>query len=703
LTGEKVKMINELYKLGEAMSSAGILLEEWPIPLEELRKVSPEFPFYKLSISKDYSVYNIEEIADQEFIRKLGKWEPSNGSSFPVFNMPKLFLFSQEQIQRKDDWVSGKEQFDVSLLKSWCTEKTNNWDNKAISKLESCLHTVPQQLKQRIDPENSLDNNSIVELIKLLGKITVEDFRKTLENCIFEKLERQENVKVFLRFLFLSKQSKDVQVILDLYNWKPFGKPVANEETIEWLNNVLVKSEQIELMQLTNTGKQDAFGCEYRELKKKMPKVKLAGTVGDVKLRSMFHEHPCQFRYTLIDDGSYPISMVNRGKVQNALKWLKEPDKEDKTWGMVDSDEILFAYPSVIPQKPLKLAQFLGTSSSNTTPAKFENIAEDLVQTLRGLPPEKKITNIQIFAIRKMDRARSKIVYFRNHNTEQIIKSAEAWKKGFANIPSITFRVGSQKKDSEAKAMPKNIKPEIPKPLHIAKIVNKSWKMDGAPAGELKMVKYYQGLELLLEQNRYDLAVYLLSILLPNTYGLVIYLGNLLHSDGVIPGNKFQPENYLFLPSLIGMLLYSQNRVKEEYMEDIPYLMGQILKISDELHTFYCKVVRDGNVPPQLVGNSLMASALEAPERTLAQLGQRILPYLAWAKQYRTKNCEIKGKESWRAAWYLGLYERNATIFKDKFAVLQNIQFKDREKAELFIGYLADFPKKEETVEQSNS
>ena len=143
-------------------------------------------------------------------------------------------------------------------------------------------------------------------------------------------------------------------------------------------------------------------------------------------------------------------------------------------------------------------------------------------------------------------------------------------------------------------------------------------------------------------------------------------------------------------------------------MEDIPYLIGQILKVSDELHAFYCKVVRDDSVPPQLAGNSLMASALEMPERTLAQLGQRMLPYLAWAKQYRTKKIDEKGKESWRAAWYLGLYERNASIFRDKFTEFKNVQLSDREKAELFIGYLADFPKKEvnqpnkENMEEAN-
>ena len=137
-------------------------------------------------------------------------------------------------------------------------------------------------------------------------------------------------------------------------------------------------------------------------------------------------------------------------------------------------------------------------------------------------------------------------------------------------------------------------------------------------------------------------------------------------------------------------------------MKDIPYLLGQILKISDELHAFYCKIVRDGSVPPQLIGNSLMISALETPERALAQLCQRIIPYIAWAKQYRTKRCEVKGEESWRASWFLNLYEQNLSSVKDHWETAHNIRFGDREKAELFIGYLADFPRKEENANRAS-
>ena len=54
--------------------------------------------------------------------------------------------------------------------------------------------------------------------------------------------------------------------------------------------------------------------------------------------------------------------------------------------------------------------------------------------------------------------------------------------------------------------------------------------------------------------------------------------------------------------ALLGLILYRNNIQKEDYMENMPYLYGQLLKAADELQVLYCKVVRDGEIPPQLVG-----------------------------------------------------------------------------------------------------
>jgi hypothetical protein len=75
-------------------------------------------------------------------------------------------------------------------------------------------------------------------------------------------------------------------------------------------------------------------------------------------------------------------------------------------------------------------------------------------------------------------------------------------------------------------------------------------------------------------------------------------------------------------------------------MENTPYLIGQFLKLCDELHAFYCKIVREGDVPPQLAGISVLVTDSERPVQALDQLRLRMNPYIAWARQYRTKHNE---------------------------------------------------------------
>lgn len=147
--------------------------------------------------------------------------------------------------------------------------------------------------------------------------------------------------------------------------------------------------------------------------------------------------------------------------------------------------------------------------------------------------------------------------------------------------------------------------------------------------------------------------------------------------------------------ALMGLFLYREHIGKDQYMKNLPYLYGQLLKAADELHALYCNVVRNGEMPPQLVGSTLFQSAAEAPIRTLNILSQRIMPYYAWANSYRFQGMKEAGKESWRAGWLYRICEQTMNKLQNSWA--PQTRFSDEEKAQLFIGYLAAFPKKEQS------
>lgn len=67
-------------------------------------------------------------------------------------------------------------------------------------------------------------------------------------------------------------------------------------------------------------------------------------------------------------------------------------------------------------------------------------------------------------------------------------------------------------------------------------------------------------------------------------------------------------------------------------MKDAPYQVGQVMALADTLHKDYCTVVRRGQLPNSLIGTSLMRRALDNPAGALADLSERILEYVRWAK-----------------------------------------------------------------------
>lgn len=116
-------------------------------------------------------------------------------------------------------------------------------------------------------------------------------------------------------------------------------------------------------------------------------------------------------------------------------------------------------------------------------------------------------------------------------------------------------------------------------------------------------------------------------------------------------------------------------------MNNTPFNLGRLLALADQLHYLYCKEVRGEKFPPQLIGNALMNTALQQPTKALAMLGQRILPYQAWARTVQS------GENVGRAEHFLKeAGEVSQTLSKDSFPSALS----DADKAEMILGYLAN-------------
>ena len=128
-------------------------------------------------------------------------------------------------------------------------------------------------------------------------------------------------------------------------------------------------------------------------------------------------------------------------------------------------------------------------------------------------------------------------------------------------------------------------------------------------------------------------------------------------------------------------------------MKEYPYLLGQLLKVSDNLHQLYCWDVRNKQMPARLVGNSLYKAVSECPDRGIEQLSQRMIPYIEWAILHPEAKIvkEASKYEGPPAGYYRSVYERIGQEISN--VISPKSRMNDYEKSLLFIGYLAALPK----------
>lgn len=437
----------------------------------------------------------------------------------------------------------------------------------------------------------------------------------------------------------------------------------------------------------------DAFGTPYMPDDTPMPQVKLAAGFTPI-LRTMNSGAIASLtRYGNGGSNTYPLSLSLRLKLASGLSWLGEDKQmEGITWIHTGiKDEALFAYPSSLPKELFSFTQqFNFVTNKNNEAVRFSEEAKRFMTYMKDwkkAEPDTYPENIQIFVLRKLDKGHTKTVYRHQLSPECLIRCGKSWGDAAKNLPGLPFPVS-----------------DAPYPLQIARILNRIWKRDGTLASDkFKEIPSYHGVELQLNRTA-ETVERDLRLLVRNSSNLAAYAGNILHAT---EKNKLPDAVFFGLRDtlvVLGMLLYWMGIEKESYMESEAYLLGQLLQLSDSLHELYCKEVRNGQFPPQFVGSSFYSAAAEYPEKTFAQLGQRIRPYVSWARTHRDTQIayerdgkEFKGANAGTLLWMLKVI---ATRLE---TAAMPSRFNDREKAELFIGYMAAFTKQEKSENNTAS
>ena len=126
-------------------------------------------------------------------------------------------------------------------------------------------------------------------------------------------------------------------------------------------------------------------------------------------------------------------------------------------------------------------------------------------------------------------------------------------------------------------------------------------------------------------------------------------------------------------------------------MHSVAFNLGRLMMLSDVVHREYCLNInpqkggaKSGKIPPQLIGNSLMPTAAEFPNRALDLLRERIRIYKAWADT-------VNVNDNTRIVKWAVNQMGSVTLEISKQEIPES--FNEVERAQVLLGYLAKIEK----------
>ena len=700
-------MLNELFLLFESLERTGVILKSWHRHLKKCPKGGKAF---FVELDDQGRVVKISPITDPLIREELRKYEKAAGHSFPSFNVPPLLQFANDEEKKraakfrrilgskKPPEAAAREEELTHLLSvstsGWVRPDKSARGKDEMDQLNDCLSSVTQDLTTMLG-EGSGESRSFMELLRRAQQTNGVALHDQLKKIAMHKmnsrpLEAAEWMDVL--FFHSGKTPKKIAIVLELFDQSRFDYSANHPVVQTWVNDRLLATETADAVE------SDAFGIKGGGMNDSFPQVKMS-VLGNVKLRAMSSESPCQRRYGSSDAKSFRVSQPTRQNMKDALEWITGDERRDKTWCNVSSlgpvPAMLIAYPSVLPAETPELAGlFGGVHGAHMDPdgSRFEACASRVTKSLKRQPESSRNAELRVFVLTKPDGFRTKVLHSSRYTIQHLLGSADEWQALCCDSPPIRIRQFGPKKGDK----PVWKSPLTPYPAEVVWCLNTAWRRMGTHAETAFDLQISDGLSLLLADGPVlrSVATRAIQAIISNSLSLLLAIGQAAHRGKVHAMGKDYGKQALLLPQILALLLHKLGNEKGTYMKNPPYLIGRLLSLADQLHEQYCREVRKGQVPPQLVGNALMTSAMETPEKALALFWQRIKPYHAWAQT-------VQGGDKVRLVkYFLGELGRVSSALAETD---MPSRCSDSDKVAMLLGYLSRSEKNKSNGDLSNA
>lgn len=703
-------MLNEIWEVHRSLDSQGITAK----PTSKLFKKNKKDDGLKVYLSTDGFIKRVECL-DAEVVSQLSRYELANGMGFPTFNLKALREFGETPHERKaalkelDARVksirrSAQPAAELTALIKKLLSEPEARDTRYLRDVETRLNRIPEEVAPFWASNDIPDDFSLIKRLieTLLTKSwQADDFLNNLESAICryaEDLASGADFNALLTLYGVCFKSKS-PLLLEILSSNDRCHAITSLKMADFLNRQLLKATSEEAKNSYDSSNLivDSLSGVHGSLENIFPSPILP-VLGKAILFSNPKEVACQSRYGLQEGLSFCTTIPTAQHLQDALKFITEDSRKGKTWDSVPADygrkgsNLVVAYAERAPDE-LDLAS-LFASDSNEEGA-FEERASSTLESLKTFEQKYQGSSVRLFVISKPDPGRCQVYLAQTLNKERIEKACRRWKSGCENIPKISTIMPYEERG--------RIHPPVLGPIAVLKTLNISFTRDGSYSVSVATASLREIYELFLVDEEsltkpshpvhatirrlFRAAVFQLEPLL-RTFGAIKLSGDL---KNLKPAAR---QSACDGCSLLGLLLFFQNRRQETYMSEESYNLGRLLQFADIIHQEYCYAVRNKgkandtkrNLPQQLIGQSIFNSALIRASLAIDQLSRRIQPYEIWASNANPEEQTSNAKHVRRAKWALREFKKVLPTLREKLT--KPLDEKDR--AELFLGYLSD-------------
>ena len=686
-------ILNELLEIERGLTAAGIQVATPHPDLKEVGKGN----VLRVRLTAEGAIQNVEAVAP-ELRARLWTLRDGQHNSFPYVKVDHPLL-------------------SVPITHSWATDHSKLW--KALNgsearraELRRLMQEYPiakswiqdwpgtalmRRCKERVEQLSSLDRGDAAAVPATFQRFLVA--ANTPEYLLTELTNRILSYAELRDESWIEAAHKALVEGLAVYFDVPeeeFDRDAGDPAHKAEISSALAKGAvggQLQECALT--------GAEMAMHEGNFPQPNLP-SLGQTYIFSKNTEIKAAHRYRRAAADAFPVARDIVMRLSGGVEWLTEDERKSKNWGLIPSEkpkesDLLLAF---LPADT-DLAAVAILTESEDIEAAYAALTKRVVKELdgtieRGFAQEQ----VQICIIRKVDPANRKVIFHRKPIAGAVHKAATGWRNGCGNVPPVLCcPVPDGKNVREAK-------PPHVAPLSLSSTTRTLYADGGTRRVDVIGRSAAEACALFLEEGDFPRrARDLLRLFLTRHSAL---LSGCSHAQRKSRDHlrTFDPKTELRLAALrsitwIALLLHKLDRPKEAYMSEPAFKLGQLLAVADVVHAGYCADVRGGDVPPTLLGNSVLSMAQSNPIKALAVLCGRWKPYGAWVKRssvLRTSADRLvasKERNEQDRGWAIRRAQSQVVRASEISAELSGIlpaKPDDVFRAELLLGYIAGLP-----------